>query len=78
VVDRASRQDDGIDLVAGNQLGVAAVRDSERPTELLCTARPRGRHNHQLGPGGPPGVLGMHCSHPAEAGDAEPQRRPRP
>jgi hypothetical protein len=78
VIDRTGRQDDGVDLIALEELGIAAMGDSEGTPHLLSAAFPSRRDRHELDPGSPLGILGVDCPHPAEAGDAEPQRRPRP
>ncbi len=78
VVDRTGRQDDRVDLLAREELGVAAMGDSEDAPQLLGAAFPSRRDRYELDPGSPLGVLGVDCPHPAEAGHAEPQRRPGP
>ena len=79
VVDRAGGEDDRVDVVAREQLGVAADGRLRAGLPQLLGAPLAGRRDrHELGPGQPLGVLGVDGPHPAEAGDAEPKRTRRP
>ena len=78
VIHGAGGEDDRVDVVPGEQLGVAAMCDSEPPPHLLGAPLTGRGDRHQLGSGKPLGVLGMDGAHPAEAGDAEPKRTRRP
>ena len=78
MIHRARREDDRVHVVTSEQLGVAAMGDSEPPPHLLGAPLTGRRDRHQLGPRQPLGILGMQCPHPAEAGDAEPKRTRRP
>ena len=78
VVHGTGGEEDRVDVVTGEQLGVAAVRDSEPPPYLLRPPLARCGDRHQLGLGQPLDVFGMQGSHPAEAGDAKPKRTRRP
>ena len=78
MIHRACGEDDRVHVVTGEQLGVAAMCDSQPPPHLLGSPLTGRRDRNQLGPRQPLGVLGMQGSHPAEAGDAEPKRTRRP
>jgi len=74
----AGGKNDRFDIVPGEEIGVAAVGDSEPPPHFLGSPFSSGGDRHELGPGEPLGVLGMEGAHPAETGDAKPKWTRRP
>jgi hypothetical protein len=74
----AGSKDDCVDIVPGEEVGVAAVGDSEPSPHFLGSPFSSRSDRHELGPWEPLGVLGMKGAHPAETGDAEPKWTRRP
>ena len=74
----AGGKDHRVDVVTGEKVGVAAVGDPEPPPHLLSPPLPGGCDRHQFGSRKPLGVLGVEGAHPAETGDAKPNRTRRP
>jgi len=78
VIDGAGSEDDRIQILSREQLGIAAGWDSEPSSHLFGAPLPGRRDRYQLGSPKPLGVLGMKGAHPAETGDAKPKMTRRP
>jgi hypothetical protein len=72
MVDGARRDDDGVHVVAREELVVRARLDPQLPPDLFRAPRPRRRDGNEPGAWNLQGVPRVHEPHAAEAGDAEP------
>lgn len=77
VIDGARGEDDGVD-VAREQLLVAAGRDPEVLPDGSGPVGSRGGDGDELRTRNALRVLGVQRAHPAETGDAKPERTRRP
>ena len=76
VVDRASRHDDGLDVVAGDERLVGAGVDPELRTELFGAPGPGRGHGDEACAGQLERISRVYGAHAAEACDAETDRIP--